>query len=91
MLSKGRDTDPTKPKDEFPVFLLFGTILAIIWWYYFAFVIKGQDFEPWIVLSFVDLAIVQFHAQLTEKKCQSKKRQPRPPVVGPPDDTNHPT
>jgi hypothetical protein len=85
------DPDPIKPRDEFPVFLLLGAILATIWWYHFAFVIEGQDFEPQIVLSSVDLAVIQLRAQLAEKKRQSEKRQPRPPVVDPPDDTNHPT
>ncbi|KAG9067604.1 hypothetical protein KI688_012389 [Linnemannia hyalina] len=84
------NSDPLEPRNDVPLFLLIGVILATIWRYYFVFVMEDQAFDPRIVLPAVDLAITQAHAQLAEKKRQSEERQPPPTAEPPPTGTNHP-
>jgi hypothetical protein len=71
------------PRDNIPLFLLLGAILATVWRYTFASVLEAQAFEPRIVLAAVDLAITQARAQLAEKQRQREKQQPPPPVEAP--------
>ncbi|KAF8927317.1 hypothetical protein BGZ47_002209, partial [Haplosporangium gracile] len=76
--------NPPETRDDVPLFLLIGVILATIWRYHFAFVMEDQAFDPRIILAAVDLAITQARAQLAEKKRQSKERHPLPHLSLPP-------
>jgi hypothetical protein len=60
--------DDIVPRDNVPLFLLLGAILATVWRYHLAFVLENQAFEPRIVLAAVDVAIAQARAQLAEKQ-----------------------
>jgi hypothetical protein len=43
--------DDIVPRDDVPLFLLIGAILATVWRYHFAFVLENQAFESRIVLA----------------------------------------